>query len=262
MEVKETLQTLLDYGSEFINADCEMPFHSLLAELLSSGRWTLESIRLLISRGEYPGQYMPPWGAYLPLAIYGSRMESLEGLRDALILLIINGADVYARDFDGRSATDIANDPETKWWYDDECYLNGDMGLKDVWSEALAACGYDPEEVNYRNLLAVEISDSDDDMGGDEGDYDSEGEDEDEDDYDISQAEDEDNVITHQDDENITRSQTPELSLDSPRNSFIWETWSPSEESTDDESREQTGPAIQSHFDWSILEDDTNVWRT
>ena len=115
MDVKETLQVLFDYGSEFINTDYEIPFHSYLPKLLDSQRWTVESIRLLIRRGADPGQCVQPWGGCLPLAIYGSEMESPEGLRDALILLIMNGADVYARNRVGRSATDIAKDTRTEW---------------------------------------------------------------------------------------------------------------------------------------------------
>ena len=262
MEVKETLRTLLDHGSEFINTNSEIPFHSFLLNLLESKGWAVESIRLLIRRGADPGHYVLPWGGCLPLAIYGSDMESPEGLRDALILLIINGADVYARNGDGRSATDIANDARTEWRYDRWWHINSDLRLKDIWSEALTACGYDPEEVFDKSLQAVELSDSDDDMDGDEEDYDSEDEDEDEDESDISEAEDQDNIITHQDDENITRSQGPELSLDRPRKPFICKTCRHRKESTDDEPPKQTGPAVQSQFDWSTLEDDTNVWKT
>ena len=224
MEVKETVRTLLDHGSEFINTDCEMPFRSFLAYLLRSKRWTLESVRLLIRKGAEPGAYVQPWGGCLPLAIYGSRMETVEGLRDALILLIENGADVYARDSDGRSPTDIANDANTYWRYDDEWHVNSELRLSDIWTEALAACGYDPKKVFCRSLQAVEVSDSDDDMDEDEDDYDSE----DEDEYDIGEAEDEENVITRQ----------------------------------NDEPREQTESAIQGHFDWSLWVDDTNIWTT
>ena len=184
----------------------------------------MESLRLLIRRGADPGIYVPLWGGCLSLAIYGSMVESSEGLRDAMILLIENGADVYARDSDGRSATDIANNSETKWLYDYKEHVNRDLRLKDIWTEALAACGYDPDEVINRSLQAVEVSDSDDDMN--ENEDDSDGEDEDE--YDIGEAEDEENVITNQND-------------DSPK---------------------QTASAAQSHFDWSLLEGDTNIWTT
>ena len=262
MEVKETVRTLLDHGSDFINTDCEMPLSSFLPYLLRSKRWTLESVRLLIRRGADPGIYVPPWGCCLPLAIYGSSMESLEGLRDTLILLIMNGADVHARDSNRRSVTEIANYVDTRLYYDDGPHVNSDLRLKDIWTEALAACGYDAEEVNYRSLHAVEVSESDGDRSDDEDDYDSEDEDEDEDDYGISEAEDEDNVITHRDDVSIIQIQGPESSLDSPKDCFNCETWNPREESTDDDPREQAGPADQCHFDWSLLEDDTNVWTT
>ena len=247
MEVKETLQIILDHGSEFINTDCTIPFGSFLPTLLHSRRWTLESIRLLIRRGGDPGQYVPPWGGCLPLAIYGSCMESPEGLRDALILLITNGADVYAKDRFGLSVTDIATDAKTKWWYDDKLHLNGDLRLRGIWGEALAASGYDADEVIYRTLQMAELSDADSKM------------DEDEDDYDTS--EDEDNDSTDQDDENITQTEGSELPLNSPNNSFICETCRLRKESTDDQSPQQTGSDARGHFDWSLLGDDTNVWR-
>ena len=199
----------------------------------------MESIRLLIRRGAEPGLDLQHWGGCLPLAIYGSEMESLEGLRDALILLITNGADVYAKESHGYSVTDIAYNARTEWWYDAKLQVNGDLRLRDIWIEALAACGYDPEEVIDRSLEVAEVSDSDSGMDEDEDDYDiSEDEDEDndsdagvnedEDEYDISEEEDEDNDNSHQ----------------------------------DDESRKLTGSAVHSHFNWSILEEDTNVWRT
>ena len=257
MDVKETLQILLDHGSEFINTGYELPFNSFLPELLESQRWTVESIRLLIRRGAEPGLYVPPWDSCLHLAILGSGYESPEGLRDALILLIVNGADVYAKDRSGHSVTDIAYNAGTKWWYDRRWHLNGDWTLRGIWTEALAACGYDAEEVVSRTLRVAELPDSDSDM------------DEDEDDHDISEDEDDDNTSedeandnTHQDDENITQSQGQELSLDRPNNSAICETCSFTKESTDDESRRQTDSAVHGHFDWSSLEDDTNVWRT
>ena len=201
----------------------------------------MESIWLLIRRGAEPGLYEQPWGGCLPLAIRGSEMESPEGLRDALILLITNGADVYAKDRCGRSVADIACNTKTKWGYDDRWHLNGNLRLRDIWTEALAACGYDPKEVIDRSLEVEEVSDSDDDMDEDEDAADiredeDEGEDndsdadleEDKDEYDISEDEDEDNDNSHQ----------------------------------DDESRKLTGSAVHSHFEWSILEVDTNVWRT
>ncbi|KAK0509564.1 hypothetical protein JMJ35_007958 [Cladonia borealis] len=265
----ETLQILLDHGSEFINTNSERPFASFLPDLLCYQKWTVESIRLLIRRGADPRDC-------LPLAITGSYMESPEGLRDALILLIINGADVYAKDVSGRSATEIACNIKTQWVYGirkeahnitSQTGLNVDLTLRDIWTEALAACGYVPEEVIYRSLQVAEVSDSDGDMDEDEVDYDiSEGEDEDNasdadveedgDDYDISEDEDEDNDSTHQD------GQGPELSLDNPKNSVIRETCSLGKESADDESREQTGSDAHGHFDWSIWEEDTNAWRT
>ena len=122
--------------------------------------------------------------------------------------------------------------------------------LKDIWREALGACGYDVEEVINKSLQVADVSDSDGDM------------DEDEDDYDVSEDEDEDDDSTHQEDGNITQIQIAELPLDSPNNSVIRETCSLTKESTDDESQEQTGSDARGHFHWSLLEDDTNVWRT
>lgn len=131
----------------------------------------------------------------------------------------------------------------------------------------MAACGYDAEEVIYRSLHLAWLYDSDGDVDEDEDDYDisdNEGEDNDsdadvednEDDYDISEDEDEYNDSTHQD------GQGPELLLDSPNTSVIHESCSFRKESTDDQSRKQTESAAHGRFDWSILEEDTNVWRT
>ncbi len=273
MEVKETLQILLDHGNEFINTQCELPFSSFLPHLLKSRMWTVESIRLLIRRGADPGLYVQSWGGCLPLAIYGSSEESPKGLRDALILLITNGADFYAKNRFGRSVTDIACNANTEWWHNGRWHLNDDLRLKDIWREALAACGYDVDEVIYRTLQVAELSDSDGDMDGDEDQYDiSEDEDEnndsdadvdeDEDEYDISEGEDEDTDSTHQVDEHITQNQGPEWTLNSPNNFILREICSFRDESTDDQSLNQTGSDARGHFDWSLLEEDTNVWRT
>ena len=225
MDVKETLRILLDHGSEFINTNCETPFESFLPKLLSWKRWTVESIRLLIRRGADPRQYVPIEGGCLPLAIYGSCMEGPEGLRDALIVLITNGADVYAKNSFGHSVTDIAYNARTTWWHNGySSHLNYDLRLRDIWTEALAACGYDVEEVVRRSLQVEEVSDSDDDM------------DEDEEDYDISEDEDE-------------------------HNSVLCEICSFRDESRDDGSPKQTGSVVRGQFDWSLVEDDTNVWR-
>ena len=244
IEIKETLQTLFDHGSEFINAGNEIPYSSFLTVLLCSYTWTVDSIRLLIRRGAEPGLYVQRWGGCLTLAIYGSEMESLEGLRDALILLITNGADIYAKDELGRSVTDIAYDAKTRWNHDGYRELNCHMQLRDIWTGALAACGYDAEEVVRRSRQVAEVSDCHEDM------------DEDEDDYAISEDENQDNDIAHHD------GQGPELLLDSPNTSVIQESCSFRKKSPDDESRRHTVTAVHDHFDWSLLEEDTNVWRT
>ena len=207
-------------------------------------------------------------------------MESPEGLRDALILLITNGADVYAKNRFGHSVTDIAYNARKKSSYDGESYQKQSdrRRLWDIWREALAACGYDAEEVVRRSLQVAEVSGSDSDMDEDVDDCDIvEGADEDEDgdedndsdadvkqgedDYGISGDENENNDNTRQNDEYITRMQRPELTLNSPNTSVARKTCSFRKESLDDESRRHTASAVYGHFDWSFLEDDTNVWR-
>ena len=249
--IKETLQTLFDHGSEFINAGNKIPFSSFLIDLLCSYTWTVESIRLLIRRGAEPGLYVQRWGGCLTLAIHGSEMESLEGLRDALILLITNGADVYARDNVGRSVTDIAYDAKTRWDHDGyRMDLNCHLQLRNIWTDALAASGYDVEEVVRKSLQVAELSDSDGNM------------DEDEDGHAISEDKDEDNDNTRQNDEYITRMQIPEVTLNSPNNFVALKNCSFRKNSIDDYSREKTGSVVHGHFDWSLLEEDTNIWRT
>ena len=247
IEIKETLQTLFDHGSEFINAGNNIPFSSFLIDLLCSYTWTVESIRLLIRRGAEPGLYVQRWGGCLTLAITGSERETLEGLREALILLITNGADIYARDKSGRSATDIAYDAKTRWCHDGyRSDLNDHLQLRDIWTGALAACGYDVEEVIKRSLQVAEVSDCHHDVDEEEDEcYNSEDEDGDE-----------DNDSAHQDGEG------PELLLDRPNSSVIQESCSFRKESPDEESRKHTPSAVHGHFDWLLLKEDTNVWRT
>ena len=273
MEVKETLQILLDHGNDFINMDCNIPFGSFLPTMLDSKKWTVESIRLLIRRGAEPGRYVQPWGGCLPLAIYGSSEETPEGLRDALILLITNGADVYAKHRSGRSVTDIAYNARTTFSHNGYgSHLNDDLRLKDIWTDALAVCGYDVEEVICKSLQAAEVYEIYNNMNEDEDAYDtSEDEDEDndsdanldedEDDYDIREDEDEDNDSTHEDNEYVTQIEGPELPQDTLNNAFICTTCRLNKGSINDQPTQQTWPDAGGYFDWSLLEDDTNVWR-
>ena len=266
MEVKETLQILLDHGGEFINTDCETPFDSFLPHLLDCQKWTVESIRLLIRRGANPGLDVQPWGSCLPLAIYGSSEESREGIRDALILLINNGADVYAKNKFGHSATDIAYKARTKSVYNGEWYKFDSWTMRDMWREVLAACGYDAEEVVRRSLEAgvdayVVVSDGADgvDVGVQVAELSDSDGNMDEDAYDISEDEDGDNdsyadVDEDEDDYDISEDEHE-------HNSVLCEICSFRDESRDDGLPKQTGSVVRGQFDWSLLEDDTNVWK-
>ncbi len=96
------------------------------------------------------------------------------GIREALILLVKWGADVYARDDSGRTVSQIACCRKTRW-FDRSCldrrhegrFFNRDLRLKEIWMDVLSECGYDPEEVISASVRVEERSDSDTDSSSD-----------------------------------------------------------------------------------------------
>ena len=163
-EVKETIRLILDHGLHFVERDGDLTPDTWLQELLSSPRWHLESIDLLLRRQGKGGLPLQHLNGCLHLAILGSDYADRDEMEAALILLIKAGADVYARDRRGHSVSDIACSKKTEWHHSMVYYnlYNYNLLLREIWTEALSACGYDVEEVISTNTRMEELSDNDD----------------------------------------------------------------------------------------------------
>ena len=92
-----------------------------------------------------------------------------------MVLLVKGGADVYGRDNSGRTVSQIACCRKTEWYevswviigYS-RLTVNRDLRLKEIWTEVLSVCGYDPEEVVSASVRVEELSDSDTDSSSDQ----------------------------------------------------------------------------------------------
>ena len=160
-------------------------------------------------------------------------------MTEALILLIREGADVYAKDHSERSVSDVACCTETEWRDGSELTpgrykkrVNHNLRLKEIWTEALSACGYDAEEVISTSMRVEELSDSGSNSISDQ--YD-------ESDPDGSYCSEEDIV-------NPTR--------------LVCEICGPDCHCKDDGMFRQTDSTLQTQYERSLLEGDAQVWRS
>lgn len=159
---------MLDHGSHFIGSDNGISPNLSLSYLLLGRHWALDTITLLLRRQGKGGLPTQNLDGCLHEAILGSCHAEPHDLTEALILLIKNGADVYAKDV-GRTVSDIAC---CKWilWRERSVSINGrsegrynsDLPLRKIWTDALKACGYDPEEVISATLRVKELADDED----------------------------------------------------------------------------------------------------
>ena len=154
IEMKGSLQLLLDYSLPFVQADSTIKAEFWLWRILEGDNWTVEMIALLLRRQGKGGLPIQELDGCLHKAILGSYYADQDGIREVLILLIRAGADVYARDDSRRSVSYIACRAETKWIDNSTSYgksryeeLSNDLRLRKIWTEALSACGHDAEEV-------------------------------------------------------------------------------------------------------------------
>ena len=162
-EVKETIRLILDHGFHFIELDGDLTPDTWLQEILRWKNWHLESIALLLRRQGKGGLPIQHLNGCLHLAILGSPYADLDEMKAALILLIRGGADVYARDHCEHSVSDIACSKETNFRHaPKQNRSNHDLTLREVWTEALSACGYDAEEVISTCTRIEELPDNDD----------------------------------------------------------------------------------------------------
>ena len=228
---------LLDRSLHFIQ-DVGDTDEFWLYDLLVSHIWKTESVALLLSRQGKGGLPVQNLKGCLDWAIRGSNYEDSDGLTEALILLIREGADVYAKGRSERSVSDVACCTKTEW-HDSSVLSTGyykkrfnyDLRLKEIWTKALSACGYDAEEVISTGMRVEELSDSDSSSMSDQ--YD-------ESDPDGSYCSEEDMV-------NPTRR--------------ICEVCGPECHCKDDGMFRQTDSTLQAQYERSLLEGDAQVWR-
>ena len=155
---------LLDYGLPFVQADSTIKADLWLSGILRWRRWTVEMIALLLRRQGTGGLPIQDLNGCLHKAIHESHYADQDGLREALILLIRAGADLYAVDSSGCSVSHIACRADTKWINNSEGAIsNTDLRLRKIWTEALSAYGHDAEEVISTTIHLKGWSDGDDD---------------------------------------------------------------------------------------------------
>lgn len=164
---------LLDYGLPFVQADSTIEADLWLREILEHGRWTVEMIALLLRRQGKGGLPIQNLNGCLHKALCGSYYADPDELKEALILLIRAGADVYARDSSGCSVSHIACHAKTTWQNSNSTRVQGrltyvlqsnnDLRLRKIWTEALSACGHEAEEFISATMHLEGWSDGDDD---------------------------------------------------------------------------------------------------
>ena len=207
-----------------------------LCELLESSKWHLESVALLLRRQQKGGLPIQDLDGCLHIAIFGSYYADPDELTEALILLIREGADVYAID-SGESVSDIACCTETIWkdgsMLSEHLYRgqgNRDLRLREIWMEALRACDYDAEEVISISMRVQELSDDGNESLSDQ--------------YEKSDS---------------AESDRSEGDIENPT-CLMSETCGPECHCQDDGMSRQTHSTLPSQYEQSLLEGDAQIW--
>ena len=160
--MKETIRLVQYHDLDFVELDDDWTPDTWLQGMLRHRKWHLESIDHLLRRPGKGGLLIQHLDGCLHSAILGSPYADRDETKAALILLIREGADVYARDCQGRSVSDIACTKRTRISYTLHQYgYNHDLLLRKIWMEALSECGYDAEEVISTTTRVEELCDDD-----------------------------------------------------------------------------------------------------
>ena len=158
---KDLVLLLCKHGREFVINDRKIGPNRLVYRYLRSLRWTAEGVAPLLR------MYPQDLNGCLHIALRGSEREQSEGLTKVLILLIEFGADIYARNIQGKSYSERGCDKRTTWLEGSKdgyfrfpgTSFNYLLRLKEIWAEALSTCGYNAEEVIASSLRLEELSD-------------------------------------------------------------------------------------------------------
>ena len=230
---------VLDYGLHFVERGGSIEAEFFLSRLLSYQHWQLEGLALLLHRQGKGGLPTQDLNDCLHMAILGSYSAYPDELREALILLIREGADVLARDHCGLSVSDIACNPEVKWsdgsmldrnWY--RLRGNHNLRLREIWTEALIECGYDAKEVISTSMRMEELSGSDNESTSDQ-----------------------------HEESDPAESDRSEGDIDNPI-CLMSETCGPECQRLDDDMFWQTHATLPNQYERSLLEGDAYVWRS
>lgn len=233
-KVKETIRLILDHGFHFVELDGGFTPDTWLQGKLRWGGWHLKSIALLLRRQGKGGLPIQHLNGCLHSAILGSQYVDLDEMKAALILLIRGGADVYARDYRGHSVSDIACSKETRYQHAPaHIGYNHDLLLREIWTEALSACGYDAEEVISAGMRMEELPDDDDES---------------------TSAQHEEYNCTGCDDSEEEYTNSPPCPMD--------EGWGAESRYQIDDDGVVSADLLHNQYERSLLEGDTNVWAS
>ena len=233
IETKESLQLLFDHGGPLFVTSDMVGSGSLLKKHLFEGHFTLKTVALLLRRSgtqEIPVQNLV---GCLYLAIRETHLAEPDELKGILNALLQAGADPYER-AEYETVSEVTCDPHVMLCDSRMARRhNHDLVLRDIWSQALTACGYDAEEVISNSLRLRELSDASD---GDISDVED----------DISADEsyrfmNELDDASDPDDEASKTSNRHEEDQYSPQTHTVWET---------------------SHYERSVLEGGAEVWQS
>ena len=87
--------------------------------------------------------------------IHGSDCASTADIEEVLVLLIKTGADIYERDLEHGTISDLVCSRITAYRIESREYQNSrnhDFVLRELWSRALTRCGFDAEDVIQTSL--------------------------------------------------------------------------------------------------------------
>ncbi|KAK3323336.1 hypothetical protein B0T19DRAFT_201627 [Cercophora scortea] len=139
-----SMRTFFDYGSPFINIDSRdtsIEGGNQTALLIHcGGSFTKRSIEFLLRRGANVNAEDPNGQSCLHIVSRNRQMlrYRFDDVLDAMTLLIRSGANVYWKDHEGRSVSELAYQGQT----DQYGRYNLGSSYGDIWDKVLATCGY------------------------------------------------------------------------------------------------------------------------
>ena len=141
---------MFDHGAPFVDTTTLIDGDTPLLVLCYSGNWSREAFEILFQRGSSVMELDSQGRTCLHLCLgcdFDLAEEPMYGavhrLKNGLIFLIGNGAEIDVKDYDRESVSDIA-------YYNTSENLGSLVG--DVWDCALASCGHE-SPISHQGLL-------------------------------------------------------------------------------------------------------------